>query len=96
MRQQKGLTGPQANTSHCSSDTLSFSKPLYCLNKEHSLSLGTKVKWLPAMRNKMLKPWPASTRPHFYTVNHERTREIVKHKKSFLLYRRLGTMAGKM
>jgi hypothetical protein len=35
----------------------------------------------------MLKTWPTGTRPHLYAVNHERTREIVKHahKKSLLL-----------
>jgi hypothetical protein len=35
----------------------------------------------------MLKAWPASARPHFYAINHKRTREIVKHahKKSLLL-----------
>jgi hypothetical protein len=39
------------------------------------------------MRNKMLKSWPASARPHFYAIDHERTREIVKHahKKNLLL-----------
>jgi hypothetical protein len=87
MRQQKGLTGPQANTSHCSSAALSFSKPLHCLNKEHSLCFGAKVKWLTIVRNEMLESWPASARPHFYAIDHERTREIVKHahKKSLLL-----------
>jgi hypothetical protein len=87
MRQQKGLTGPQANTSYCSSVALSFSKPLHCLNKQHSLRFGAKVKWLTTMRNEMLESWPASARPHLYAINHERTREIVKHahKKSLLL-----------
>jgi hypothetical protein len=39
------------------------------------------------MRNEMLESWPASARPHLYAINHERTREIVKHahKKSLLL-----------
>jgi hypothetical protein len=81
MRQQKGLTGPRTNTSHCSSDTLSFSKTLHCLNKQYGLRLGAKVKWLTTMRNEMLKSWSAGTRPHLYAVNHERTREIIKHNK---------------
>jgi hypothetical protein len=39
------------------------------------------------MRNEMLESWPASARPHFYAIDHERTREIVKHahKKNLLL-----------
>jgi hypothetical protein len=39
------------------------------------------------MRNEMLESWPASARPHLYAINHERTREIVKHahKKNLLL-----------
>jgi hypothetical protein len=39
------------------------------------------------MRNEMLESWPTSARPHLYAINHERTREIVKHahKKSLLL-----------
>jgi hypothetical protein len=87
MRQQKGLTGPQANTSHCSLAALSFSKTLHCLNKQNGLRFGAKVKWLTTMRNEMLESWPASARPHLYAINHERTREIVKHahKKSLLL-----------
>jgi hypothetical protein len=87
MRQKMGSQAPRTNTSHCSSAALSFSKPLHCLNKEHSLSLGAEVKWLPIMRNEMLESWPASARPHLYAINHERTREIVKHahKKSLLL-----------
>jgi hypothetical protein len=61
--------------------------PLYRLNKQNGFRFGAKVKWLPTMRNEMLKSWPASARPHLYAINHERTREIVKHahKKSLLL-----------
>ena len=82
-----GIVGDQeqgASTSllhHIIAQLFSFSKPLHCLNKEHSLRFGAKIKWLTTMRNEMLKAWSAGARPHFHAINHERTREIVKHNK---------------
>jgi hypothetical protein len=72
---------------HIIAQLFPFSKPLHCLNKQNGLRFGAEVKWLPTMRNEMLESWPTSTRPHLYAINHERTREIVKHahKKSLLL-----------